>query len=123
MRVQLYRHAIWASALLLAVETSAYARGLSPLTDEGAAAAGLIQFYSQRCGREPGYSLTSRALAFIDNAASGNPAMFYRGYATEAHMPTQNCTGAYDYNLGPRGVVSSAIGFTIMLPAGRAAPQ
>ena len=89
MRTQLI-----AAALLLAVGTSAHARNLNPLTDEGAAAAGLIRFYSQRCGN--GYVLTSRALAFIKNAASARPGTFHAGYATEARMPTQDCAGAYD---------------------------
>jgi hypothetical protein len=103
-----------ASVLVLCVGTSAHARDLRPFTDEGAATAGLIQFYSERCGGEARYFVTSRALAFINNAASANPTMFHNGYATEAHMPTQNCSGAYDYNFGPRGVISTAIGFTIM---------
>ena len=54
MRVQLYKRMALASALVLAVETSAYARSLSASSDEGAAAAGLIRFYGERCGREPG---------------------------------------------------------------------
>jgi hypothetical protein len=115
MRTQLI-----ASALLLVVNTSAYARDLNPFTDEGAAAAGLIQFYSQRCGSGPGYFLTSSALAFVHAAANARPKTFHAGYATEAHMPTQDCAGAYAYNLGPKGVISTATGFTILQATGRA---
>ena len=112
------RTQLMAAALLLAVSTSAHARNLNPFTDEGAAAAGLIRFYSQRCGN--GYFLTSRALAFVNDAASARPATFHAGYATEARMPTQDCAGAYDYNLGPKGVISNAAGFTILQAGGRA---
>jgi hypothetical protein len=113
MRTQLI-----AATLLLVVSTSAHARNLNPFTDEGAAAAGLIQFYSHRCGH--GYFLTSRALAFVNNAAGARPGTFQAGYATEARMPTQDCAGAYDYNLGPKGVISNAAGFTILQAGGRA---
>jgi hypothetical protein len=106
--------ALIAFALLVIGNSSAYARDLSPFTNEGAATAGLIRFYSQRCGGERGYSITPRAAAFVVSAARAKPAIFHDGYATESHMPMQNCAGAYDYNLGPRGVVSIAIGFTIM---------
>lgn len=84
------RTQLMASALVLVVNASAHARDLNPSTDEGAAAAGLIQFYSQRCGGgSPGYFLTSRALAFVNTAASARPRTFHAGYATEARMPTQ----------------------------------
>lgn len=108
------KRTVIATTLLLVGNIPADARELSPLTDAGAATAGLIQFYSQRCGGEPGYALTSRAFAFVNSAARAKPQMFHEGYASEAHMPMQNCAGAYDYNLGPGGVVSTAIGFTVM---------
>ena len=115
------RTQLMASALVLVVNASAHARDLNPSTDEGAAAAGLIQFYSQRCGGgSPGYFLTSRALAFVNTAASARPRTFHAGYATEARMPTQDCDGAYAYNLGPKGVISTATGFTILQAGGRA---
>jgi hypothetical protein len=109
-----------APALLLVFNTYAYARDLNPFTDEGAATAGLIRFYSQRCGNHPGYFLTPRALAFVNTAASVRPGTFHAGYATEARMPTQDCAGAYAYNLGPKGVISTAAGFTILQAGGRA---
>jgi len=97
--------------------TPVSAQGISPSSDAGAAAAGLIQFYGERCKAGRGYSLTSQARAFVNNAANARPAMFHAGYTSEAHMPTQNCAGAYEHNLGPGGVGSTALGFTIMRSA------
>lgn len=107
------RPAVVALALSLA-PTPAFARDVSPLTDAGAATAGLIKFYGDRCGRHQGYFLTRTAFAFIATAARAKPSMVHAGYTTEAHMPTQSCAGAYEHNIGPRGVVSTAVGFAIM---------
>jgi len=104
------------SAFLLAA-MPAVAQGISPSSEAGAATAGLIQFYGERCGR--GYSLTGRAVAFVNDAANARPAVFRAGYASEAHMPTQNCAGAYENNFGPGGVGSTAVGFTIMTSGAR----
>jgi hypothetical protein len=104
------------SAFLLTA-APAFAQGISPSSDAGAATAGLIQFYGERCGTRRGYSLTGRAVAFVSDAASTRPAMFHAGYANEARMPSQNCVGAYELNLGPGRVASTAIGFTIMISA------
>jgi hypothetical protein len=103
-------------ALMLAA-TPVFAQGISPLSDAGAATAGLIRFYGERCKAERGYSLTAQAMAFINDAKSARPATFRAGYTSEAHMPTQDCAGAYEHNLGPGGVGSTAVGFTIMRSA------
>jgi len=105
-----------ASVFLLAA-TPAFAQGISPSSEAGAATAGLIQFYGERCRR--GYALTGRAAAFVNDAANARPAVFRAGYASEAHMPTQNCAGAYENNFGPGGVGSTAVGFTIMTSGAR----
>jgi hypothetical protein len=103
-------------AFLLAA-APAFAQGISPLSEAGAATAGLIQFYGERCKAKRGYALTGQAIAFVNDAANARPAMFRAGYASEAHMPTQNCAGAYEHNFGPGGVGSTAVGFTIMRSA------
>jgi hypothetical protein len=113
---QICRGAAMMPALLLAA-APAFAQGMSPLSDAGAATAGLIQFYGERCKARGGYALTGQAIAFVNDAKSARPAMFHAGYASEAHMPTQNCAGAYEHNLGPGGVGSTAVGFTIMRSA------
>jgi hypothetical protein len=113
---QLFRGAIMTSALLLATAPG-FAQSISPSSDAGAATAGLIQFYGERCKAKRGYALTDQAVAFVNDAANARPATFRAGYTSEAHMPTQDCAGAYEHNLGPGGVGSTAVGFTIMRSA------
>jgi hypothetical protein len=113
----LFGAAITSAFLLTAAP--AFAQGISPSSDAGAATAGLIRFYGERCRGERGYSLTAQARAFVNNAANARPAIFRAGYTSEAHMPTQNCAGAYENNFGPGGVGSKAVGFTIMRSGAR----
>ena len=107
----LFGAAITSAFLLTAAP--AFAQGISPSSDAGAATAGLIQFYGERCGVSGAIRSRPRR-AFVNNAANARPAIFRAGYASEAHMPTQNCAGAYENNFGPGGVGSTAVGFTIM---------
>lgn len=110
----MHRRLVVAAALLLSAGTFADAGSLAAFSEEGAAAAGLIQFYARRCTGRRGYSLTSRAASFVADAAGAWPATFHAAYASEAQMPSQNCVGAFNYNFGPRGVVSKALGFAVM---------